>query len=147
MQALPDSISAGHSMNESPQGVISGRQVYEELLKLRDQSHKNVYVLASHSHFFMDGIFNTEYWRAHGGVLPGWIVGTAGAVRYPLPPESADARTAITNVYGYLLATAGADDGNVKFEFKQLQEQDIPADVVQRFTEQFVHECFAANRR
>jgi hypothetical protein len=145
--ALPDSISAGHSMNEWMEGIATGRQVYQDLLKLRDEAHKNVYVIASHSHFFMDGIFNTEYWRTHGGVIPGWIVGTAGAVRYPLPPDAPDAKAAMTNVYGYLLATAGAEDGTVKFEFKQLQEQDIPADVVQRFTAPFVHECFAGNRR
>ena len=145
--ALPDSISAGHSMNEWAEGIATGRQVYQDLLRLRDEDHKNVYLLASHSHFFMEGIFNTDYWRSHGGVLPGWIVGTAGAVRYPLPPDSADAKIAMTNVYGYLLATAGAEDGAVKFEFKQLQEQDIPGDVTQRYTPAFVHECFVGNRR
>ena len=145
--ALPDSISAGHSMNEWAEGITSGRQVYQDLLRLRDESRKNVYLLASHSHFFMDGIFNTDYWRSHGGELPGWIVGTAGAVRYPLPPNSADAKIAMTNVYGYLLATAGAEDGTVKFEFKQVQEQDIPAEVVLHYTPVFVHECFTGNRR
>jgi hypothetical protein len=145
--ALPDSISAGHSMNESPEGVASGRVVYQDLLKLRGETHKNVYLLASHSHFFMDGIFNTEYIRSHGGALPGWIVGTAGAVRYPLPPNSGDAAAAVTNVYGYLLATVDAEDGSIRFEFKQLQEQDIPAEVVGKYTASFVHECFAGNRR
>ena len=91
-KALPESISAGHSMNESPTGTESGRRVYADLLRARDEAHKHVYVLASHSHYFMDGIFNTEYWKQHGGVLPGWIVGTAGAVRYALPPNSSDAR-------------------------------------------------------
>ena len=87
-KALPESISAGHSMNESPTGTESGRRVYADLLRARDEAHKHVYVLASHSHYFMDGIFNTDYWKQHGGVLPGWIVGTGGAVRYPLPPGS-----------------------------------------------------------
>jgi hypothetical protein len=95
----------------------------------------------------MDGIFNTEYVRSHGGALPGWIVGTAGAVRYPLPPNSGDAAAAVTNVYGYLLATVDAEDGPIRFEFKQLQEQDIPAEVVGKYTASFVHECFAGNRR
>jgi hypothetical protein len=144
--ALPDSISAGHSMNEWPEGVSTGHTVYQDLLKLRDEAHKNVYALASHSHFFMDGIFNTEYIRAHGGALPGWIVGTAGAVRYLLPPNSSDAKAAMTNVYGYLLGTA-SEDGSIRFEFKQLQEQDIPAEIVQRYTTSFVHECFAGNHR
>jgi hypothetical protein len=63
-------------------GEYSGHQVYGWQLGFKQRSKKPVYVLASHSHFYMEGIFNTEYWRAHGGVLPGWIVGTAGAERY-----------------------------------------------------------------
>jgi hypothetical protein len=109
-----------------------------------------VYVLASHSHYFMDGTFNTEYWKANGGVLPGWIVGTAGAERYPLPPSSGDAKAAKTNVYGYLMATVnpeGAPPGTIKFKFEELKEDSIPKDVVQRFTPKFVHECFAGNRK
>jgi len=74
-------------MAETPDGVASGRHVYADLLKAQNDAHKRVYILASHSHFFMDDIFNTAYWHANGGVLPGWIVGTAGAVRYPLPPR------------------------------------------------------------
>ena len=142
--ALPDSISAGHSMNESPTGTESGRAVYQALLKARDQFHKRIYVLASHSHFFMDGIFNTEYWRTHGGVLPGWIVGTAGAVRYPLPPNAKDAHLAETNVYGYLLGTVGAD-GDIQFEFQSVREANIPAAVTSHFQPEFVHWCFAEN--
>src|SRR5580765_1403043 len=74
-EALPDSISKGHSMSESAQGEASGRAVYLQLLGAENNAHKNVYVLASHSHFFMDGIYITEYWRSNGGLLPGWIVG------------------------------------------------------------------------
>ena len=33
-----------------------GRQVYLDLLKIQNEGHKTVYVLASHSHYFMDGI-------------------------------------------------------------------------------------------
>ena len=114
-EALPESISANHSMNESPLGIETGRRVYQMLLKMQNEAHKTVYVLASHSHYFMEGIFNTEYWKANGGVLPGWIVGTAGAERYPLPPTAGDAKAAKTNVYGYLIATvnpAGEAAGN-----------------------------------
>lgn len=143
-KALSESISAGHSMNESPTGTESGRRVYADLLRARDEAHKYVYVLASHSHYFMDGIFNTEYWKQHGGVLPGWIVGTAGAVRYPLPPDSPNARIARTNVYGSLLATV-QPNGEINFEFKQLQEKDIPESVTSRYGKDFVHWCFAEN--
>ncbi len=143
--ALPDSISASHSMNESPVGTESGRTVYQALLKARDQFHKRVYVLASHSHYFMDGIFNTEYWHTRGGVLPGWIVGTAGAVRYSLPPDAKDARLAETNVYGYLLGTVSAS-GEIQFQFQPIREADIPSAVTNHFQPEFVHWCFAENR-
>lgn len=147
-KALPESISRGHSMNESPAGTESGIKVYEMLLKLHNDAHKLVYVLASHSHFFMDGTFNTEYWRSHGGVLPGWIIGTAGAQRYPLPPTAGDAKEAKTNVYGYLLATvnpAGDPPGTIKFEFEEIKEHQVPDPVAQRFTKQTVHQCFVGN--
>ena len=149
-EALPQSISANHSMNESPMGIETGSRVYRLLLSMQNDAHKTVYVLASHSHYFMDGIFNTEYWRTNGGVLPGWIVGTAGAERYPLPPAAGDAKAAKTNVYGYLMATvnpAGEAPGTIKFKFEELKEDSIPETVVQRFTKPFVHECFIGNRR
>jgi hypothetical protein len=143
-KALPESISAGHSMNESSTGTESGRRVYADLLRARDDAHKHVYVLASHSHYFMDGIFNTDYWKAHGGVLPGWIVGTAGATRYVLPPNSSDARIALINVYGSLLGTVHPN-GEIDFEFQKLEESDIPSSVTARYGKDFVHWCFAEN--
>jgi hypothetical protein len=143
-QALPESISANHSMDQSADGVQSGRLVYLDLLKARNEAHKHVYVLASHSHYFMDGIFNTDYWRANGGVLPGWIIGTAGAVRYALPKESTGAHAAETNVYGFLLAEAKLS-GDIQFTFKRLQESDVPATVLDRYKSEFVHWCFAEN--
>ncbi len=143
-KALPESISAGHSMNESPTGTESGRRVYADLLRAQNEAHKHVYVLASHSHYFMDGIFNTDYWKQHGGVLPGWIVGTAGAVRYALPPGSPDAHGAVTNVYGSLLATV-QPNGEINFEFQKEEESDVPATVTARYGKDFVHWCFAEN--
>src|ERR1017187_3662395 len=59
--------------------------------------------VASHSHYVMDDVYHTPYWKDH--VLPGWIVGTAGAVRYRLPPGRTGSSIARTDVYGYLLAT------------------------------------------
>jgi hypothetical protein len=143
-KALPESISKGHSMNESPTGIESGRRVYADLLRARDESHKHVYVLASHSHYYMDGIFNTDYWKEHGGVLPGWIVGTGGARRVPLPPNTSDAHGALVNVYGSLLATV-QPNGEISFEFEKLEEKDIPSSVTDRYSKDFVHWCFAEN--
>ncbi|HVA95835.1 MAG TPA: hypothetical protein VNI36_13135 [Candidatus Dormibacteraeota bacterium] len=141
---LPESISFSHSMNESPTGTESGRRVYADLLRAQNEGHRNVYVLASHAHFYMSGIFNTDYWKSHGGVLPGWIVGTAGAVRYALPPDSSDAHEALTNVYGSLLGTV-QPDGKINFKFEKLEESDIPAAVTSRYGKDFVHWCFAEN--
>lgn len=149
-KALPESISSNHSMNESPAGVQSGRQVYKMLLSLQNDAHKLVYVLASHSHYFMDGTFNTAYWKQNGGVLPGWIIGTAGAERYPLPPNSGDAKASKTNVYGYLAATVnpeGQPAGSITFKFEELSEGQIPDNIVQKYGKTAVHECFVGNRR
>ena len=143
-EALPDSISASHSMNESAAGVESGRRVYQDLLRAQNDAHRRVYVLASHSHYYMENIYNTEMWRTHGGVLPGWIVGTAGAVRRPLPADLSGAGAAMTNVYGYLLATLRSD-GDLQLEFQKLDEKDVPVPVASRFTPEFVHWCFAQN--
>jgi hypothetical protein len=143
-KALPDSISADHSMNESPAGTESGRRVYRDLLRAQNDAHKRVYILASHSHFYMENIYNTETWRTHGGVLPGWIVGTAGAVRYAFPDDITGAGAHFTNVYGYLLASIHAD-GAIQFEFRKLDEKDVPVPVSSRFTPEFVHWCFEKN--
>lgn len=143
-EALPESISKGHSMNQSAAGTESGRRVYADLMKAQNNAHKHVYILASHSHYFMDGIFNTDYWRANGGVLPGWIVGTAGAVRYALPPDSSNAHAAETNVYGFLLATVNGD-GEIRFAFQPVNESDVPVSVVKRYKSDFVHWCFDKN--
>jgi hypothetical protein len=82
-EALPESLARDHSMSDAPTAEASGLQVYEALLEVRKT--KPVYVLASHSHFVMEDIFDTSYWHEHGGILPGWIIGTGGAVRNPLP--------------------------------------------------------------
>ncbi len=144
-EALPESISADHGMNESIVGTISGRRVYRQLLDLQNGAKKNVYVLASHSHYYMEGIFNTAFWRANGGVLPGWIVGTGGAVHYPLPQNWKDAKHAETDVYGYLAGTV-QKDGSITFTFHRVAEKDIPESVASGFKPGFVHWCFTENR-
>jgi len=142
--ALPDSLASGHSMNDWQIGTDSGRRAYRDLLNFRNETHKHVYVLASHSHFFMSGIFDSEYWRTHGGELPGWIVGTAGAVRYALPPQAPNAKEARTKIYGFLLATVHGD-GAIDFKFEDVRPTDVPAAVVERYTPEFVGFCFDKN--
>jgi hypothetical protein len=143
-EALPDSLAAGHSMSEHPAAVESGRKVYVDLLQFNQQTHKHVYILASHSHFYMRGIFDSDYWREHGGVLPGWIVGTGGAVRYALPAEAKHAKEARQKIYGYLLGTVHAD-GSIRFKFHEIKRKNIPDNVAQRYTPQFVDFCFNEN--
>jgi len=146
-EALPESLARGHSMSDVPTAEDTGVKVYAKLVDLRRT--KPVYVLASHSHFVMEGIFDTPYWQEHGGVLPGWIVGTAGAFRYALPAGAARARLARTHVYGYLLATVsppGRDAADpVHFEFREVTEAAVPADVAQRFSPEMIHRCYQDN--
>jgi len=142
-EALPASISDSHSMSESAQGRVSGREVYEMLWHARNSAHKRVYVLASHSHFYMENIFDTAEWK--GKVLPGWIVGTAGAVRYRLPPATEPSQKAMTDVYGYLLATV-AVDGEISFAFQKLSLDDLRA-ANPNAPEPLVRWCFEENKQ
>lgn len=142
--ALPDSLAHGHSMNDWLVGAESGRQVYADLLNFKKQTHKNVYLLSSHSHFYMSGIFNSDYWKIHGGELPGWIVGTAGATRYALPPDAPLAKDARTRIYGFLLATVHSN-GSIDFKFEEIKRPDTPAAVNRRYTPEFVDFCFDKN--
>lgn len=143
--ALPDSRSCGHSMGNYPNQQKTGREVYKLLLTLRDKNKKQVYVLASHSHFVMDNVYDSDYWRKNGGVLPGWIVGTSGAVRYRLPETATPGPNVRTDVYGYLLGTVSAS-GAISFEFREVTFNDIPDAVIKKYSKNFVRNvCFGAN--
>jgi hypothetical protein len=143
--ALPDSLASDHSMSDWAQGEYSGRRVYKGLLKAQ-AAGKKVYALASHSHFYMSGIFDSPYWQQNGGVIPGWIIGTTGAQRYPLPAGASQAKEAKTNTYGYLVATV-SPAGAIQFDFQEILEKDIPESVSKRFSPELVHWCFTANIR
>jgi hypothetical protein len=142
--ALPDSLASGHSMNDWPVGAESGRRVYTELLNFKKKTHKHVYLLASHSHFYMSGIFKSEYWKANGGDLPGWIIGTAGAVRYALPPDSSQGKEARTKVYGFLFGTVHKS-GEIDFKFHEVNKADTSAEIIERYTPELVDFCFDRN--
>jgi len=152
-EALPDSISSDHAMcddvrTQDPkypyaQSCTEGRQVYKTLLDFqRDLPDKHVYLLASHSHFFMEGIFNM---KPENERLPGWITGTAGAVRYALPKNSSLATTPPqTDVYGYLLGTVDPS-GKIHFEFQKVTEADVTSETRRRYRDTFVNWCFQHN--
>jgi hypothetical protein len=162
-KALPGSLSDAHSMSETEAGLKSGRRVYEDLLKMRDgkflnekgdaAAKKNIYVLASHSHFYMHDIFESEYWKKFGadhlgseaaGVLKGWIVGTAGAQRYLPPMDPEASKRTILHQYGYLLGIVG-QDGKIDFVFKPIDRASVTAEVSGRYSPQFIDWCFDEN--
>ena len=127
-----------------PQGDKSGREVYQQLWHAQDSAHKRVYILASHSHFFMEDVYQTADWK--NKVLPGWIVGTAGAVRYRIPPEAGPAQKAQTDVYGYMIGTVAAD-GSVSFEFQKLSLEDLLAVDHGTYPEALVRWCYSENKQ
>jgi hypothetical protein len=143
-EALPGSMSRMHSMSASTLGDKSGREAYEALWHAHDGAHKRVYVLASHSHFYMDNIFETPDWKDK--VLPGWIIGTAGAQRYKLPPEATPAQHAQTNVYGYMIATV-TPDGEVSFEFQTLSLDDLRAINGSAYPDPLIRWCYENNHQ
>ena len=142
--ALPGSVGADHSMSNWAQGEKSGREVYEALWRVESQSRKRVYVLASHSHFYMEDVFRTEQWKNR--VLPGWIVGTAGAVRFRLPAATGSNRKAMTDVYGYLLASA-AKDGSIYFSFVQFSLDELRRVNQGKYPDKLLRWCFEENKR
>jgi hypothetical protein len=144
-ESLPYSKSDGHSMCSTVSGRVSGVHVYQRLAAANKSRH--VYVLSSHSHFYLANAYDVPHWRdpANGGtVLPGWVVGTAGAERYPLPddvPPGADARE---HEYGYLRGTVKAG-GAIDFVFHPLGDGELQAARSSDYTEADVAFCFAAN--
>jgi hypothetical protein len=140
--ALPGSFGGDHSMNDWPGGQTSGRDVYQTLWHAQNSAHKHVYILASHSHFFMQDVYRTPAWQDK--VIPGWIVGTAGAVRYRLP-RGAPPATSMTDVYGYLLATA-QPDGTIDFTFQKIGIEDLKRASPDR-PEALVRWCLEENKQ
>jgi hypothetical protein len=104
---------------------------------------KHVYILASHSHFYSPNIFNTPFWKQHSStVVPGIIIGSAGAHRYKLP-QFAD-KTSKTNIYGYLQGTVQTD-GSIGFVLNELSESDLVASKWPNAPLDAIHECYIHN--
>ncbi len=161
-RALPNSLACGHSMNGDPyssaednrKSLESGRRAYEDLWELQNTTHKRVYLIASHSHFYVQDLFNTEYWKnKHSlplndgkteNVLTGVLVGTAGARRYRLPDSLPPNTLALTYAYGYVLATVH-ESGAIDFKFEQLVDRDVPVDVRDEY-KGLLDFCFLSNR-
>lgn len=144
-EPLPHSLSDDHSMCASSAGIRSGEHVYRRLAAA--QRHKPVYALASHEHYYLAHVYNTAYWRDpahHAAVVPGWVVGTAGASRYPLPGGTRQGPDARERVYGYLLGSV-AQDGHITFTFRELDEAALQRTRGSDYTEDTVKFCVANN--
>jgi hypothetical protein len=143
-ESLPDSFANNHSMGDSknPKARPDGERAYKMLIEFREQTHKPVYVLSSHSHFYMENIYDTPELKKKGKPLPGWIVGTGGAERYKLPANPPP--NSMKDVYGYLVGTVAAD-GAIQFTFQQVHEPDVPAATRGQYPATLVNWCFAHN--
>jgi hypothetical protein len=141
-EALPHSISSDHGMDDWDLGIRTGELVYTWLFDAQ-AAGKHVYILASHSHYYSPNIFDTPYWKEHSSrVVPGTIIGSAGAHRYRLPRDADKASR--TNVYGYLQGTVHAD-GAIDFVLHELSEADLVAAKWPIAPPDAIHECFIHN--
>jgi len=141
-EALAHSTGAEHAMDDWALGEHTGELVYTWFYDAQ-AAGKFVYLIASHSHYYSPNIFNTAYWKQYGPrVVPGMIIGGAGAYRYPLP-KSADP-SARTHVYGYVHGAVKAD-GSIDFSFRELTEDDLNSVRWPNAPLAAVHECFIHN--
>lgn len=138
--ALPLSLERGHAMDQTCKGYCSGLQAYDLLwdaqnLTAAPKKRKHVYVLASHSHFFRENIYDTPEHK--GRVLPGWIVGTAGAEQYKQASERI--------MYGYMTVEVRAD-GSIGTQFHEVTRESPPL-ATGAGAEELTAFCFEQNKR
>ncbi len=140
-EALPESTGKQHAMDDWELGIKSGEKVYEWFFQAQ-QAGKHVYLLASHSHYYSPRVFESKYWTERKEVVPGWIMGAAGARRGKLPADADP--TSKTNIYGYLQATVNPD-GTINFKLHELSEQDLKDHKWPNAPDEAIHECFVHN--
>lgn len=141
-EALPHSVSSDHGMDDWDLGIRTGELVYTWLFDAQ-AAGKHVYILASHSHYYSPNIFDTPFWTEHSSkVVPGTIIGSAGAHRYNLP-RGAD-KASKTNIYGYLQGNVHAD-GSIDFALHELSEADLVAAKWPSAPVDAIHECYIHN--
>ncbi len=141
-EALPHSVSSNHAMDDWDLGIRSGELVYTWFYDAQ-AAGKHVYVIASHSHYYSPNVFNTPFWKERSArVLPGWIVGTAGAHRYKLSPNADKA--SLTDIYGFMRGSVHAD-GTIDFSLQQLTEDDLKQSKWPNAPLDAIHECYIHN--
>jgi hypothetical protein len=141
-EALPHSTGAEHAMDDSDVGLQTGALVYTWLYDTQ-AAGKHVYIIASHSHYYSPNIFNTPYWKQYSArVVPGWIIGAAGAHRYSLPKTANKA--ARTDIYGFMQGVVHGD-GTIDFTLRELTEDDMRQAKWPNAPLDAIHECFVGN--
>ncbi|MGA9668210.1 MAG: metallophosphoesterase [Terracidiphilus sp.] len=140
-ESLPHSTGSNHAMDAWELGTRTGETVYSWLFKAQSTG-KHVYIISSHSHYYSPNIYKTPYWEQRNMVVPGIIIGSAGAHRYKLPPEAN--KGSKTNIYGFLQATVHAD-GTIDFALHELSESDLVANKWPSAPLAAIHECYIHN--
>lgn len=141
-EALPHSTGSEHAMDDWDLGEHTGDVVYYWFYGAQ-AAGKHVYLIASHSHYYSPDIFNTSYWKQYTNrVVPGLIIGTAGAHRYALPKTANKA--ARTHIYGYLQGMV-YEDGKIEFKLHVLPEEEIDRTRWPNAPLDAIHECFVNN--
>jgi hypothetical protein len=141
-EALPHSTGAEHAMDDWELGERTGDLVYTWFYDAQ-ASGKHVYLIASHSHYYSPNIYDTTYWRQHASrVIPGLIIGAAGAYRYALPRDAK--KGAKTHIYGFVEGTVHAD-GEIDFSLKEISEEAMRRNRWPNAPLDAIHECFVGN--
>lgn len=142
-EALPHSTGSNHAMDDWELGMRTGELVYTWFYDAQ-AAGKHVYLIASHSHFYSPNIFNTPYWKERSAkVVPGMIIGAAGAHRYLLPPKVDPASK--TYIYGYVQGSV-QPDGAITFSLHELSEEDLLKVKWPEAPVDAIHECVIHNR-
>lgn len=141
-EALPHSTGAEHAMDDWDRGNRTGDMVYRWFYDAQ-AAGKHVYLIASHSHYYSPNIYNTAYWKEHSSkVVPGLIMGAAGAHRYKLP--STAEKGAKTNIYGFVRGSVHSD-GVIDFHLEELSEADLEKAKWKEAPDAAIHECYVGN--
>ena len=141
-EALPHSTGSEHGMDDWELGERTGSLVYTWLYDAQ-AAGKHVYVIASHSHYYSPDIFDTPYWRQHAWkVVPGQIIGAAGAYRYALPRGAKPG--AKTHFYGFVQGIVHKD-GQIDFALHELSEEDLQEARWPDAPMEAIHDCFINN--
>jgi hypothetical protein len=141
-EALPHSTISSHAMDDWDLGIHSGELAYTWFYDAQ-AAGKHVYLVASHAHFYSPNIFNTAYWKQRTKtVVPGLIIGSAGAHRYVLPPNADKASK--TMIYGYMQGNVHSD-GSIDFALHKINEADMVQSKWANAPADAIHECFVHN--